>query len=123
MTQMIIEELPLIKVILFNRQGSLIKKHSFLFKSNNIEVTKQYKYLGFNFSCSGSTISHPQRTKIRITILHFLILKKNKAKFLLQLKTPKIVLSSENKYGGDGAGQQVTLVNKVTILKLSYMIL
>ena len=35
------------KVILFNRQGSLIKKHSFLFKSNNIEVTKQHKYLGF----------------------------------------------------------------------------
>ena len=44
------------KVILFNRQGSLIKKHSFLFMSNNIEVTKQYKYLGFVFSCSGSTI-------------------------------------------------------------------
>ena len=40
------------KVILFNRQGSLIKKHSFLFKSNNIEVTKQYKYIGFIFSCS-----------------------------------------------------------------------
>ena len=35
------------KVILFNRQGSLIRKHSFLFKSNDIEVTKQYKYLGF----------------------------------------------------------------------------
>ena len=43
------------KVILYNRQGSLIKKHSFLFKSNNIEITKQYKYLGFIFSCSGST--------------------------------------------------------------------
>ena len=45
------------KVILFNHQGSLIKKHSFFFKSNNIEVTKQYKYLGFIFSCSGSTIA------------------------------------------------------------------
>ena len=44
------------KIILFNRQGSLIKKHSFLFMSNNIEVTKQYKYLGFIFTCSGSTI-------------------------------------------------------------------
>ena len=44
------------KIILFNRQGSLIKNHSFLFRSNNIEVTKQYKYLGFIFSCSGSTI-------------------------------------------------------------------
>ena len=44
------------KIIIFNRQGSLIKKNSFLFMSNNIEVTKQYKYLGFIFSCSGSTI-------------------------------------------------------------------
>lgn len=43
------------KVILYNRQGSLIKKYNFRFKSNNIEVTKQYKYLGFIFSCSGSS--------------------------------------------------------------------
>ena len=44
------------KIILINRHGSLIKNHSFLFMSNNIEVTKQYKYLGFIFSCSGFTI-------------------------------------------------------------------
>ena len=33
------------------------KQYKYLgFMSNNIEVTKQYKYLGFIFSCSGSTI-------------------------------------------------------------------
>ena len=43
------------KTVIFNRQGSLIKKHKFYFKSNHLEAVKEYKYLGFTFSCSGST--------------------------------------------------------------------
>ena len=43
------------KIVIFNRQGSLIKKHKFYFKSNHLEAVKEYKYLGFTFSCSGST--------------------------------------------------------------------
>ena len=71
------------KVILFNRQGSLIKEHSFLFKSNNIEVTKQYKYLGFIFSCSGSTIAGAtnlinQARKAWFSIKYYLSSSKNK---------------------------------------------
>ena len=42
------------KIVIFNKQGSLIKKHIFFFKKQIIENTKQYKYLGFTFSCSGS---------------------------------------------------------------------
>ena len=87
------------KVILFNRQGSLIKKHNFLFKSNNIEVTKQYKYLGFMsnnievtkqnkylgfiFSCSGSTRAVvtnliKQARKAWFSIKYYLSSSKNK---------------------------------------------
>ena len=71
------------KVILFNRQGSLIKNHNFLFKSNNIEVTKQYKYLGFIFSCSGSTIAVVtnlinQARKAWFSIKYYLSSSKNK---------------------------------------------
>ena len=36
------------KIVIFN--------HKFYFKSNHREVVKEYKYLGFTFSCSGSTI-------------------------------------------------------------------
>ena len=43
------------KIILFNKQGSLIKKHKFTFKQKNIENVREYKYLGFIFSCSNST--------------------------------------------------------------------
>ena len=71
------------KVILFNRQGSLITKQSFLFKSNNIEVTKQCKYLGFIFSCSGSTIAGitnliNQARKAWFSIKYYLSSSKNK---------------------------------------------
>ena len=38
-----------IKIVLFNRQGSLIKKHKFQFKQNDIEIVREYKYLGFVF--------------------------------------------------------------------------
>ena len=43
------------KIVIFNRQGSLIKKHKFYFKSNHLEAVKEDKYLGFTCSCSGST--------------------------------------------------------------------
>ena len=43
------------KVVLFNRQGALIKKHNFTYKQKNVEVVREYKYLGFVFTCSGST--------------------------------------------------------------------
>ena len=42
------------KIMIFNRQGSLIKKHKFYYKNNTIENTREYKYLGFTFTCSGS---------------------------------------------------------------------
>jgi len=42
------------KIMIFNKQGSLIKKHCFYYKKKIIPNTKEYKYLGFNFSCSGS---------------------------------------------------------------------
>ena len=32
------------KVVLFNKQGSLIKKHNFYLNINNIESVKEYKY-------------------------------------------------------------------------------
>ena len=42
------------KVMIFNKQGSLIKKHKFSYKNNMIENVREYKYLGFLFTCSGS---------------------------------------------------------------------
>ena len=71
------------KIFLFNRQGSLIKKHNFHFMSNNIEVTKQYKYLDFIFSCSGSTIVGVrnlinQAQKAWFSIKYYLSSSKNK---------------------------------------------
>ena len=42
------------KVMIFNKQGSLIKKHKFFYNGQIIQNTKEYKYLGFVFSCSGS---------------------------------------------------------------------
>ena len=43
------------KIVIFNRQGSLIKKYKFLFNSTAIESINEYKYLGFLFSNSTST--------------------------------------------------------------------
>ena len=42
------------KIMIFNKQGSLRKKHTFFYKNKIIENTREYKYLGFTFSCSGS---------------------------------------------------------------------
>ena len=41
--------------MIFNKQGSLIKKYKFHFNSIDIESTNEYKYLGFIFSNSTST--------------------------------------------------------------------
>ena len=41
------------KIMIFNKQGSLIKKYKFYFNNNIIENVKEYKYLGFTFTCSG----------------------------------------------------------------------
>ena len=35
------------KIVLFNRQGPVIKKHKFHYKLKEIEVVNDYKYLGF----------------------------------------------------------------------------
>ena len=42
------------KIVTFNKQGALIKKHSYNYKSYTLENVKEYKYLGFTFTCSGS---------------------------------------------------------------------
>ena len=39
--------------MIFNKQGSLIKKLKFYYNNKLIQNTKEYKYLGFTFSCSG----------------------------------------------------------------------
>ena len=42
------------KVVIFNKQGALMKKYKFFYKKHIIQNTNEYKYLGFTFSCSGS---------------------------------------------------------------------
>ena len=42
------------KIMIFNKQGALIKKYKFYYKDNIIENVREYKYLGFVFSCSGT---------------------------------------------------------------------
>ena len=71
------------KVVLFNRQGSLIKKHKFHFKQKDIEIVREYKYLGFVFACSCSTtigINNliNQAKKAWFAIRHYLSSSKNK---------------------------------------------
>ena len=44
------------KIMIFNKQGSLIKKYKFYFNNNIIENVREYKYLGFTFTCSGLDI-------------------------------------------------------------------
>ena len=41
------------KIMIFNRQGSLIKRFKFYFRGNELEITNQYTYLGFTFIPSG----------------------------------------------------------------------
>ena len=71
------------KIVLFNRQGHLIKKHKFYYKLYNIEVAKEYKYLGFLFSCSYSAtigVHHliNQAKKAWFSIKYYLFSSKNK---------------------------------------------
>ena len=41
------------KVMIFNKQGSTVKKHKFYFQGKKIEIVGQYTYLGFTFIPSG----------------------------------------------------------------------
>ena len=41
------------KIMIFNKQGSLIKKHKFYYSNIIIENVNEYKYLGFTFTSSG----------------------------------------------------------------------
>ena len=71
------------KVIIFNKQGSLIKKHTFFYRTNKIETIKEYKYLGFIFSISGSSAAGiatliKQAKKAWFCIQHFLFNSKHK---------------------------------------------
>ena len=71
------------KVVIFNRQGSLITKHHFVYKINRVEVVREYKYLGFVFACSGSTNAGitnliNQAKKAWFSVQHYLSFSKNK---------------------------------------------
>ena len=41
------------KIVIFNKQGALIKKYKFYYRAKIINNVKEYKYLGFIFTCSG----------------------------------------------------------------------
>ena len=41
------------KIIIFNKQGANIKKFKFYYRDKEIEIVKQYTYLGFTFTPSG----------------------------------------------------------------------
>ena len=80
------------KVVLFNRQRSLIKKkHKFTYKLNHTDIAQEYKYLGFIFACSGSTnagitnlIKQAKTSLIFHSILPF-CLKKQKYRHIPQI--------------------------------------
>ena len=40
------------KRMIFNKQGSMIKNYIFFYKNEILENAREYKYLGFTFSCS-----------------------------------------------------------------------
>ena len=41
------------KVMIFNKQGSTVKKHNFYYQGKEIEIVKLYTYLGFTLIPSG----------------------------------------------------------------------
>ena len=41
------------KIMIFNKQGATIRKFKFYFQGQEIEIVKQYTYLGFTFMPSG----------------------------------------------------------------------
>ena len=41
------------KIMIFNKQGGTIRKFKFYFQGQEIEIAKQYTYLGFKFIPSG----------------------------------------------------------------------
>ena len=65
------------KILTFNKQGSLIKRHTFSYKGNTVERVKEYKYLGFTFTISGSAMTGistliKQAKKVWFTIQNYL---------------------------------------------------
>ena len=39
--------------MIFNKQGSVMKKHQLFYKNKPVEIVKQYTYVGFTFVPSG----------------------------------------------------------------------
>ena len=71
------------KIMIFNKQGSAIKRYKFFYKNAAIENVKEYKYLGFIFTCSGSdnagiTNLLKQAKKAWYAIRYYLRTSKNK---------------------------------------------
>ena len=69
--------------MIFNKQGSAIKRYKFFYKNAAIENVKEYKYLGFIFTCSGSdnagiTNLLKQAKKAWYAIRYYLRTSKNK---------------------------------------------
>ena len=46
------------KVMIFNKQGSTVKKHNFYYQGKEIEIVKLYTYLGFTLIPSGKKQRH-----------------------------------------------------------------
>ena len=44
------------KIMIFNKKGATIRKFEFYFQGQEMEVVKQYTYLGFTFISSGKNI-------------------------------------------------------------------
>ena len=69
--------------MIFNKQGSLIKKHKFYYSNIIIENVNEYKYLGFTFTSSGldnkgKSNLLKQAKKAWFAIRHYLQNSKNK---------------------------------------------
>ena len=41
------------KIMIFNKQGATIRKFNFYFQGSEMEIVKQYTYLGLTFTLSG----------------------------------------------------------------------
>ena len=71
------------KILIFNKQGSLIKRHTFFYRGNKIENVTEYKYLGFTFTASGSSTTGiatlvKQAKKSWFAIRHYLFNSRNR---------------------------------------------
>ena len=43
-----------IKIMIFNKSGKILKRFSFRYENQNIEITNEYTYLGIIFKLSGT---------------------------------------------------------------------